>query len=70
MDRGGVSADQLQQARLHVSGLENRLANVKLDVKMSSEKLVKEEREQTAIQVPFCAVFRVRAFLLMSLSMR
>jgi structural maintenance of chromosome 1 len=50
LERGHRGADQLQAMRTNMSGLENRITNVKLDLKLSAEKLHKETTEQASIQ--------------------
>jgi structural maintenance of chromosome 1 len=49
LDRGHRN-DQLHAMRLQMSNLENRMANMKIDVQMSAEKLAKEIKEQAGIQ--------------------
>ncbi len=51
LDRTQRGSDALQTLRVNMAGLENRITNVRLDLKLSHEKLTKEQTESASIQV-------------------
>ena len=56
LDRTQRGSEALQTLRVNMAGLENRITNVRLDLKLSHEKLTKEQTEAASIQVRVAVV--------------